>query len=332
LKDGAIVVVQQRLHEQDLSGHLLDRDPDAWYKFCLPEEYDPKHPFVWPDDPRSEPGELLWPNLFDEKRHTERLATMGARRAAGQLQQEPAPRAGEILQRAYWRYYAPEHLEMLEEGAIDELPPEHPFRKLRMILISWDTSLKEKTSSDPAAGGIWGVFEGDRFLLKVRYERMNKSATKTAMLEQREWALARFPHAGHRLLIEKKSNGVEIIEDFRRTVPGLVIYNPGNLDKIERAKNAEGDFESGNVWICGAPNGDGTDYDPGRTPAWAQECVEQCARFPRGRNDDLVDMTTQALNWVRFKGQRKATLHSPENVLIPALAGVPSGLGSTLRA
>lgn len=332
LKGGAKIVIQQRLHENDLSGHLLENNPGRWYKLCLPESYDPKHQFVWPEDPRTEPGELLWPALFDAARHAERIETMGARRAAGQLQQEPAPRSGEILKREYWRYYPPEHLEMIEEGAFGELPPESPFRRLRMILISWDTSLKELNSSDDAAGGIWGIYEGDRFLLKTRVDKMNKSATKTAMLEQREWALARFPHAAHRLLIEKKSNGVEIIADFKRTVPGLAVYNPGDLDKIARAKNAEGDFDSGNVWICGAPDALGTDYDPARTPAWAQKVIEQCAKFPKGRDDDLVDMTTQAINWVRFKGQRKATLHSPENVLIPALAGVPSGLGSTLRA
>lgn len=333
LQGGAKVLIQQRLHENDLSGHLLEREGDRWVKICIPEEYDPKHPFVWPDDPRTEEGELAWPELFGPARHAERLSTMGARRAAGQLQQEPAPRAGEILQRAFWRYYDPEHLAMVEEGVhMDELPPEHPFRKLQMLLISWDTSLKEKNSSDPSAGGIFGIYQGDRFLLKVRNDRLSEPATRTAMLEQREWAMARFPHASHIILIENKANGPEIIAKFKRVVPGLAVYNPGDLDKIARANNASGDFESGNVWIAGAPNGDGTDYDPALTPDWAQKVIEQCARFPKGRNDDMVDMCTQAINWVRGRSTAPAELWSPENEVLPMPYGIPTGATSILGA
>jgi hypothetical protein len=52
----------QRLHEDDLTGHLLEQG--GWQHLCLPAEYEPAHPFVWPDDPRTEPGELLWPEHF----------------------------------------------------------------------------------------------------------------------------------------------------------------------------------------------------------------------------------------------------------------------------
>jgi predicted phage terminase large subunit-like protein len=331
LQGGAKIVIQQRLHENDMSGHLLEADADRWYKLCLPEEYDPKHPFVWPDDPRKQEGDLLWPELFGPARHAERLKTMGARRAAGQLQQEPAPRAGEILERAFWRYFDPEHLAMVEEGVhMEELPPEHPFRKLQMLLVSWDTSLKELNSSDPCAGGIFGIRGGDRFLLKTRHDRLSEPATRTAMLEQREWCLARFPHASHIILIENKANGTEIVKKFRRTVPGLAVYNPGDLDKIARAKNASGDFESGNIWIAGAPNGDGTDYDPLITPGWAQEVIEQCARFPKGRHDDLVDMVCQAINWVRFRATAPAEMWSPEEEILPMPYGIPTGSTSIL--
>ena len=331
-KKSVEVVIQQRLHERDLSGHLQDA---GWYVLCLPERYNPSHPFVWPDDSRTNAeeitnpdtqGALLWPQRIGDDENAERRKTLGAHRAAGQLQQEPSAREGDLLKRAYWRYFPEEAIWLAEEGDVSRLP------SFRMIVCSWDTSFKDKTTNDPAAGGVWGILGGDRYLLKVRYERMALSATKTAMLEMREWAMERWPNAIHYTLVEKKSNGVEIIAQMKRIVPGLVAYNPGNLDKTQRAENAEPDLESGNVFICGSPNGEMTDYDPTGTPAWAQEVIEQCTKFPRGRNDDLVDMTTQTLNWVRARAQTRSRIFSPADYQLPALEGVPTGAVSTLRS
>ncbi len=324
-KKSVEVVIQQRLHESDLSGHLQDA---GWRVLCLPERYDPKHPFVWPEDAR-EPDELLWPQRIGAEENAERWKALGGHRASGQLQQEPAAREGDLLKRHYWRYYPQEWIWAAEDGDISALP------NFRMILCSWDTAFKDKSSNDPVAGGVWGIRGGDRYLLKTRYERMALSATKTAMLEMREWALERWPNAIHWTLIEKKSNGVEIIAQFKRVVPGIAIYNPGNLDKTQRAENAEPELESGNVFICGESDAGrgqpGTDYDPQLTPAWAQEVVEQCTKFPRGRNDDLVDMTTQTLNWVRTRSQTRSRIFSPADYQLPALEGVPTGAVSILR-
>ena len=63
-KTGIEVVVMQRLHERDLSGHLLERG--GYTHLCLPARYEPAHPFVWPDDPRRKEGELLWPDHIPE--------------------------------------------------------------------------------------------------------------------------------------------------------------------------------------------------------------------------------------------------------------------------
>jgi hypothetical protein len=327
-KTGVEVVIQQRLHEKDLSGHLID---SGWEVLCLPERYDPNHQFVWPDDPRTE-GDLLWPQRIGEAENKERIARLGAHRAAGQLQQEPASRVGEILLRAYWNYYPEEILEEVEQGDVRRLP------QFNLIVCSWDTSFKDKTTNDPVAGGCWGIVGPDRYLLRTWYERANLSRTKTEMLVMRSWAMERWPNAGIYTLIEKKSNGVEIIQQLRREIPGVHPYNPGNLDKTQRAVAAEPDLSSGNVFIAGAAKpphdelGRGAEYVPGKTPAWAQEVIEQCAKFPRGRNDDLVDMVTQGLNWSRTKGQRRARVYDPSAIRVPAVAGIPTGATSTLRS
>ncbi len=320
------IIIQQRLHENDLSGHLVDA---GWEVLCLPERYNPKHPFVWPQDPRSIPGELLWPERIGEAANAARIKTLKAWRASGQLQQEPTSREGEILMRAWWAYYSPEALAYAERGDVSKLP------RFTEIVCSWDTAFKEKTSSDPVAGGVWGIIGPDLYLLRVHNEQASLPRTKTLMLELRAWAIERWPRAACRILIENKSNGPEIIADLRRTIPGIAKYNPGNLDKIQRAHAASDTIESGNVFICGVAEppydelGRGEDYDAVRTPAWAAEVIEQCAKFPKSTNDDLVDMTTQLINWQRSRGLGRTRMYSPADVQLPALAGIPTGGGLT---
>src|SRR4029077_1879161 len=216
-KNAIEVVIHRRLHEKDPSGHLLDK---GWEVLCLPERYDPSHQFVWPDDPRTEKGELLWSQRIDVEENSERIARLGAHRAAGQLQQEPASRVGEILLRRYWNYYPEELLEAAESGDVSGFP------KFNLIVCSWDTSFKDKTTNDPVAGGVWGIVGPDRYLLRTYYDRAGLTRTKTEMLIMRSWAMERWPSAGFYTLIEKKSNGVEIIQQLRSEIPGGHPNNP----------------------------------------------------------------------------------------------------------
>lgn len=310
--DFARVIIMQRLHENDLAAHAL-KNAD-WTVLCLPETYEAAHPFVWPDDPRQE-GELLWPERFDETRHKERLG-MGMHRAAGQLQQRPAAREGETLKRADWRYYDPA-LADVAKADVGKLP------KFNRIVLSWDTAFKEKTTSDFVAGGVWGRHGGDTYLLRLFHARAGLNATKQAMLDQRAWALDRWPGVPVHLLIEKSANGVEIIDQLKREVPGVQPV-VASVDKTLRAEAAAPDLESHNVFIPGRANGEMTDYDPSVTPAWAQQQVEECATFPNGTHDDLVDQFTQAINWLRTRGLGRASVSSPSSHRIPAPAGIPS--------
>ena len=107
---GAYVIIMQRLHEEDLTGYLLDNEPGAWTHLCLPARYEPDHPHAWPDDPRREGGRLdhrthgglLWPSRFPEQALRERERSMGPYAVAGQQQQRPAPRAGGMFQRNWF--------------------------------------------------------------------------------------------------------------------------------------------------------------------------------------------------------------------------------------
>jgi hypothetical protein len=146
-KRGAEVVIMQRLHERDLTGHLLEQG--GFDHLCLPAEYEPSHPFTWPRDPRSEPGEPLWPEQFGAAELERLRRALGSYRAAGQLQQRPAPAEGAILRRAWWRYFDP----------AGDLP------HFDQLIQSWDMAFSATAGSDYVVGQVWGRFGADRYLL-----------------------------------------------------------------------------------------------------------------------------------------------------------------------
>jgi predicted phage terminase large subunit-like protein len=326
-EEGVEIIIMQRVHERDLTGHVLDLDPGEWTLLCLPEEYERKHPNRYPKkvklpsgrvlngDPRTDEGALLHPERIGPDAHAERKRRLGAYRSSGQLQQRPTAHEGSILKRGYWRWFDPG---LLEDDQIHLLP------KFQAVVSSWDTSFKDKTSSDYVAGGTWGVLGGDRYLLRLQVERMSLSQTKAAMLEHRTWALERWAHLPWRGLIEKSANGVEIIEQLKREIPGVTAIT-ASTDKTTRAWAAEPDIESGNVFLPGWPLPEGGGYDPARTPARIQELVEQAARFPSSDHDDIVDMVTQFVNWIRVNVMAAASTSSAVNRRI----GKPSRLQGT---
>ena len=281
---GIEVLIMQRLHEQDLAGHVLDRG--GWEHLCLPAEYEPSHPFVWPKDPRAEPGELLWPEHFNRHDLETLKGDLGSFRAAGQLQQRPAPAEGGIFKVHGLRYFDPAFLE-----------PPSPLAFSR-IVESWDTAFKEKQTSDYVVGALWGFAGANRYLLRVDRARRSLTDTKhaiRAMFEYGERVYTRLPHT---VLIENTANGPDIIAELRNEIAGIVPVNPQG-DKVQRAHAVSPIWESGNIYVPGFARSDGMGFDPARTPGWVQEWVAEHTGFPFGAHDDQVDTTTQLLNWGR---------------------------------
>lgn len=281
---GVEVLVMQRLHEDDATGHMLEQG--GWTHLCLPAEYEPTHPFVWPDDPREDAGELLWPDHFGRDDLDELKTILGSYRAAGQLQQRPAPAEGGIFKLTGLKYFDPAFLE-----------PPSPL-VFNRIVQSWDTAFKEKQTSDYVVGAVWGFAGANRYLLRVTRQRMSLSDTKRAIRESHTFAEQTYPLLPHTILIENTANGVDIIAELRDEISGIVAVNPVG-DKVTRAHAVSPIWESGNVYVPGAARADGMGYDPARTPAWVQEWVGEHTAFNNGAHDDQVDTTTQLLNWGR---------------------------------
>jgi predicted phage terminase large subunit-like protein len=282
-KTGVEIVVMQRLHERDLAGHLLERG--GWTHLCLPARYEPAHPFLWPDDPRTRAGELLWPAHVPEPELARIEETMGSFRSAGQLQQRPAALEGELLKRAWWRFYDPA---FLNDDQLQLLP------RFEQIIASWDTAVRDTTTSDYVVGQVWGIHGADQYLLHSYRQRASLQQTKDAMRAAHHWIAQRWPRTPQRILIEKSANGVEIITELQRELPGVLAVTV-SADKITRAIAASPPLEAGNIFLPGrAAPGSAAGY---QAAAWVAELIEEAAAFPNGHYDDQIDAYSQAINY-----------------------------------
>lgn len=278
--NASTVVIMQRLHEKDLSGHILGGAQRAdWTHICLPMRYEPKRmvqtPLKW-TDVRRQPGELLWPALFPPAEVTKLEAKLTSYGAAGQLQQRPAPAEGGVIKRRWWRYY--------------RMPP---MPRLDEIVLSWDTALKDRKLSDFWAGQAWGRRGADVYLLRGARGRWDLIEGKQQIADMYGWARDAFPGVRLTVLIENAAAGPDAIAQLKRKVPGIIGITPKG-DKVQRTFAVTPTIEAGNAWIPGAaqPNGE---FDSALTPAWVQEFLSECAAFPNAANDDQVDAMSQAL-------------------------------------
>jgi len=266
-KTSAKVVVMQRCHEQDLSGHLIEQG--GWERLCLPAECEgsPCVTSIGWSDPRTEHGELLWPERFGPPEIESLKRSMGSYAAAGQLQQRPSPAEGGILKRHWWKFYR------------------EALRNFSEVIQSWDCAFKDTGTSDFVVGQVWGRINADKYLLDQVRGRMDCPATIQAVKRLSE----KLPQA-HAKLVEDKANGPAVIATLKHEVAGLIAVNPEGGKEV-RANAVSPQIEAGNVYLP----------DPSVAP-WVTGFIEECAAFPNGAYDDQVDAMSQAL--VRLGARR----------------------------
>ena len=205
---------------------------------------------------------------------------------------------GDMLKRAWWKFYDPELLGGRAKKGIqvDRLP------RFTMILLSADTPLKDKETSDFVALQAWGVIGADRYLLDSRVERLSYDQAKRAIVEMSQHMRQTFTRRQHATLIENAGYGVELVVDLRRQFGAIHKISPGAQgNKTMRALAASSDLETGNCFLPGHQAADLTGPDPARTPAWVIEFIDECAIFDNGEHDDQVDAWSQAMNWLRTR-------------------------------
>ncbi len=274
LHDGAsLIVIMTRWHEDDLIGRLLARSPRKWIRLRLPAIAEDENDLLG-----RKIGEPLCRELgYDENWANDKKAEVGSRTWNALFQQRPSPAGGSIFKRAWIKYYVRTKEQKQEWGLSDEvlvLPTN--FDKMAQ---SWDCTFKGTDTSDFVAGGVWGRKKAQYFLLDVDHKRMGFAETMKAIRAMSDkWSNARSKY------IEDKANGSAIIEMLKDEISGIVPVDP-NGGKEARANAVSPLFEAGNVYL---PH-------PNMCP-WVEDLVEELVSFPNAAHDDLVDMTTQALN------------------------------------
>lgn len=277
-KTVAKVIVMQRLHEEDLTGHVLARGAEHYEHLCLPATYEPRvyvSGIGW-SDPRTEDGALLWPERFDATAVAQLMVNLGSYGAAGQLQQRPTPRGGGMIKRAWWKFYT------VRPDRFDQ------------VVDSWDMTFKDTASSDFVAGQKWGRIGADAYLLDRIHDRMDFPTTLQAVRN-----LAAMSPIAAAKLVEDKANGAAVIASLRQQVAGLLAIEPDG-GKQSRAAAVSPFIEAGNVYLP----------DPEIAP-WIEAFIAECSAFPLGAYDDDVDAMTQAL-------MRLLLLYVPTDVHKPA--------------
>jgi predicted phage terminase large subunit-like protein len=267
-ESGVQVIVMQRLHEADLTGHVLERG--GYEHLCLPAEYEPSHPFAWPEDPRTQADEVLW-EKWGAEWLAEKREELGSYGFAGQYQQRPSPAEGGILKRDWWRFY-------------DELP------EPKALMISWDMTYKDSDGSDYVVGQLWLRDLADLYLVAQVRARLDITETVKAVQALHDYAKGRWPDRPLSTLVEDRANGPAVISMLRSKMPGLIPIQPEG-GKESRAHAVAPQIEAGNVHLPHGHIPAPGSYETTPTEAF----VEECAAFPRGAHDDQVDAMSQVL-------------------------------------
>jgi len=255
----SIVLVMTRWSTKDLTGMLLRHQKDIKSDQWEVVEF----PALMED------GSPVWPEYWGKEELDKAKATLPLAKWNAQWMQAPTSEEGALIKRNWWRKWPHDHVP-----------------KLFHVIQSYDTAFLKKETADYSAITTWGIFypnedsPANLMLLdavKGRYE----------FPELRRRALEQYKYWNpETVIIEAKASGLPLTYELRSMDIPVVNFTPsrGN-DKHVRVNSVAPLFESGMIW---APDQD-----------FSEEVIEECAAFPYGDHDDLVDSMTQAV--MRFR-------------------------------
>ena len=262
---GTIIVIQQRLHEDDLAGRLLARG-GGWTHLNLPaiaetdewidlgEGRRHQRQVGEPLDATREPLEILATMQID----------MGSHAFAAQYQQRPTPRGGGLIKIEWF-------------GRYEKWPVIGEYTR---VTQSWDTAFKGSEVNDPSVCLTFVEVENDYSLIDAFRERLEFPGLKRAVVR-----LAK-KYRASRVLIEDAGSGTSLLQELRRESTLNLIARKPETDKIIRAERASALIEAGRISLP-------------EEASWLADFEYEIASFPKGRYDDQVDALSQFVNWRR---------------------------------
>jgi predicted phage terminase large subunit-like protein len=259
---GQIVLVMTRWSKKDLTGILLDNQ-----KKIKGDQWDVvEFPAIMDHGSKKEP---VWPQYWKLSELESVKATLPVGKWNAQWMQEPTSEEGALIKREWWKKW--EH---------EDLPD------VTYVIQSYDTAFLKKETADYSAISTWGIFypeEGGKpniILLDSLKDRFEFPELRREALEQyRYWK-------PDMVIVEQKASGTPLTHELRQMDIPVMTFTPsrGN-DKHVRVNSCAPLFEAGLIW---APE-----------EQFAEEMIEECASFPYGDHDDLVDSMTMAI--MRFR-------------------------------
>lgn len=274
---GAIVIVMTRWSKKDLTGQILQNEANRGGDPWELIEF----PAIMPS------GKPTWPQFWKKEELENIKAELPVSKWEAQYQQNPTSEEGAIIKREMWKIWE------------KDSPPACEY-----IIQSWDTAFEKNNRADYSACTTWGIFRSETqngeyinniILLEAIKERMEFPELKARAFEQyKTWN----PDT---LIVEKKAAGAPLIYEMRQMGIPISEYTPSKgSDKIARVNAISDLFASGLVWCP--------------ETRWADEVIEQCASFPNGDHDDLVDSTSQALLRFRQGGFLRLQTDEPDEI------------------
>jgi predicted phage terminase large subunit-like protein len=268
---GAIVVVMQRLHLDDLSGHLLEKG--GFEHLCLPAIAESTQTIQLGNGRTHvrDPGDVLDPIREPLSALERQRAAMTPLVFSAQFQQSPVPLEGNLIKRDWIRYFR------------GNVPP----KERDYFVISWDTAMKASELADYSVGTVWHVQVHLVDLVRGRFEYPDLVAAALAL-----WRKWKVEWAHTHLIIEDKGSGSSLIQSLKNER----IYahqHHGKLegDKVMRLTAQAAQFHAGVVHFR-------------EDAPWLDELMAELLGFPGVRHDDQVDSISQALAFISWRGSQ----------------------------
>ena len=262
IRIGAIILVMQRLHIDDLTGKLL-RGSKEWTVLNLAAIAEEDEQIQIGEDRyhRRKAGDPLHPARAPLEALESLRVQIGSETFAAQYQQNPVMPGGNMIKRDWVQRY--------------ENPPERTAST--RILQSWDTASKDGEQNDWSVCTTWQIQDGKYYLVDVLRGRFNYPTLKARAIEHAKL------HKPTTILIEDTGVGTALaLEPELRSLGFAVIAVPVEHNKKTRMEVQSAKFEGGQV------------YFP-KEARWLEKLEEELFAFPASRNDDQVDSTSQAL-------------------------------------
>lgn len=277
-KIGIRIIIQQRIHENDLTGHILGKYPETIQHIVMPAELseDIKPPELvdkYVDD-------LFWPWKFSRESLERWARVLSSTAYTGQLQQNPQADKGNIIQKEWFNIITEAELPFNLGNADDYEQTEDALPFLGTDI--WiDGAYTEKTSNDPTGLMSCIFYENHLYIFNAVDKRME-------LFELLKYfpgfAESNYHTARDKAYIEPKASGKSIRSMLNKMGFNCIEISNDvvSVGKMARVKDAEPTLESGKVSLVKG--------------SWNDKFINQCAIFPNGKHDEHVDNLCYAIN------------------------------------